>query len=218
MLRKTITVLQAHGIDALIVVVLAASGYLLSQPLRIRWAQYRADVQTSNATRRRWTELTAASSPLTGSAATVEVLEISDYECPFCRRTSSAVDSAVRAGLRVGYLNYPLPAHPHAEGAAIAALCAELGGRFREMHARLMTTSTWQQDTNWTRDAEAAGVADLHKFAECVHGTEVRRRLEVARALADSLGIRGTPMFVTRGATHRGTASTAELLTLGKAK
>lgn len=186
----------------------------MSAPLREKWAQHRSEAASVAVVKREWEDLRSASSALAGDPATVQVLEISDYECPFCRKASASVDSAVRAGLRVGYLHYPLSAHPHAEGAAIAALCAESSGRFREMHALLMSSTDWEEDSNWPREAKAAGVADLRSFGACIHGPAVRGRLARERALADSLGVRGTPTFVSRGGFHRGTATTAELLAL----
>jgi 2-hydroxychromene-2-carboxylate isomerase len=208
--------LRGRGLDALTFLVLAMAGYLMSAPLRQKWAQHRSETASLAAVKRKWEDLRSASSSLAGDPAAVQVLEISDYECPFCRKASASVDSAVRSGLRVGYLHYPLAAHPHAEGAAIAALCAESSEKFREMHALLMSSTDWEKDSNWAREAKAAGVADLHSFEECVRGRAVRVRLARERALADSLGMRGTPTFVSREGFHRGIATTAELFALDR--
>lgn len=215
-MQRIYRLLKAHFMDIAIVAVLAVAVFSLSQPLRSEWARRRVDAKSAHTVAQEWKDLASISSPLSGSAADAEILELSDYECPFCRRTSSSVDSAVASGVHIGYLQYPLHIHPHAEGAAIAALCAESSGNFRELHARLMATTEWQRDTNWVREAKAAGVVDLRAFVVCLKGSDVRRRLERMRTLADSVGVRGTPMFVARVGIHRGVASNAELLALAR--
>lgn len=210
------TLLRKHGLDALTVLALISSAYLMSAPLRERWARGRAERASVAAAKREWENLRSEVSPISGDGTTVQVVEISDYECPFCRRSAAAVDSAVTSGLRIGYLNYPLAIHPHAEGAAIASMCAESSGRFREMHARLMGSTDWQKDSDWMREARLAGVADLPGFERCIHGNAVKARLARERALADSLGMSGTPTFVSKGAFHRGSVTSAELLALGR--
>lgn len=205
---------RRHGLDMLTAATLVVAVFLLSQPLRDKWARHRADVARAGVVIRNWETVARNSSPLGATPTRMQVVEISDYECPFCRKASAAVDSAVKAGLQISYLNYPLPAHEHAEGAAIAALCAGFSGRFREMHARLMNSTEWQRDSNWTREAKAAGVVNLQEFAACLTGPAVRGRLAYERALADSLGVRGTPTFVSRKATRSGVSSVAELITL----
>ena len=86
------------------------------------------------------------------------------------------------------------------------------------MHARLMSTSQWQQDTNWTREAEAAGILELGAFVKCLRGTGAHQRLQVSRALADTLSVPGTPVFVSLRGVHRGLASASELLALAAHK
>jgi len=215
-MRRIYILLKAHVLDAAIAVILAVALFTLSKPLRDGWARKRLDANAVHAVDREWADLISVSSPLSGSPSNADVLELSDYECPFCRRASSSVDSAIMAGVHVGYLQYPLRIHPHAEGAAIAALCAEASGRFKEFHARLMKTTEWQQDTNWVREAKAAGVADLRAFGVCLKSSDIRRRLERIRTLADSVGVHGTPMFVARRGIHRGVASNADLLALAR--
>ena len=206
--------LRYRGLDALTFVILAMAGYRMSAPLREKWAQRRSEAATLAAVTRIWGDLRSVASRLDVDTASVQVFEISDYECPFCRKTSASVDSAVRSGLRVGYIHYPLASHQHAEGAAIAALCAESSSRFREMHAVLMGSTDWPADSDWVREAKAAGVADLYSFGACVRGQAVKARLARERALVDSFGIRGTPTFVSKAGYHRGTATMAELLAL----
>jgi protein-disulfide isomerase len=206
--------IRNHWLDGLTVVILAVAAYLASAPVRERWARSRADRASIAMVRAEWAHLKSETLPLYNDSAEIQVVEISDYECPYCRRSAAAVDSAVASGVHVSYLNYPLSIHPHAEGAAIAALCAESAGKFRAMHARLMGTIAWQSDTNWVREAMAAGINDTLGFVRCIHGKDVKSRLARGRTLADRFGMQGTPMFVSKDALRRGASSTADLLAL----
>lgn len=205
---------RRRGLDALTIALFLFAAYLLAQPgsqLRSAWARNRAQADAVDRAERFWHQVAAISSPLFAGTDPL-IVEVSDYECPFCRRNTFAVDSAVSAGARIGYLHLPLPSHPRAEGAAKAALCAEKAGQFPAMHARLMGTEQWRRDSNWTREAGLAGVSDLEQFEQCMRGKEVAVRLSHHKALAESLQVTVTPTFLSRRAVHRGLATRGELL------
>lgn len=213
--------LRRRATDILTVFCFALAAYLVVQPgsrLRGMWDNYRANVLLSRGARQHWDELARVSTPLFNSADSATVIEISDFECPFCRASSPAVDSAVDAGLKIAYLNYPLESHPQAKGAATAALCAGAAHRFRQMQTRLMATSQWQKDSNWTREAQLAGVEDLEAFKTCISSSKVKDRLAQEQALVAALKVRGTPTFITRDAVHQGTISLKELVSLRDAR
>jgi protein-disulfide isomerase len=209
--------LLKHTIDVVTVLVLVAAGYLMLRPgsaLRTIWEQHQADRASVKATGRLWSDVTAATSHMAGDSVAIRIIEVSDYGCPFCRQVNAVVDSTVDAGVGIGFLNLPSASHPNSEGAAIAALCAEEEGRFRSMHDRLMNSVEWQTDSNWTRDARAAGVQDLERFQNCLEGSRVRERLSLQRALADSLFATVTPTFLSRGEVARGVITKDALLKL----
>ena len=86
------------------------------------------------------------------------------------------------------------------------------------MHAQLMNTTDWQRDTAWTREAKAAGVLDLTSFAACMRSDSAKNRLAQQKAMAETLGVTGTPVFFSRSAMHRGVASKNDLLALDQRK
>lgn len=211
---RALSFVRRRGLDVLTAAVLGLAVYLLVQPssaLRTAWARQRADAATKRLAERLWEDLIAEGSALYDGAGRPQVVEVSDYECPYCRKVSASVDSAVLAGLRVALVHFPLQSHRFAEGAARAALCAERSGRFRAMHARLMYSAEWRSDTNWTREAQRAGVLDLPQFEGCLTSAEVQRRLAWQRVLVDSLRLTGTPTFVSRATFHRGVISMQQL-------
>ena len=76
----------------------------------------------------------AADGPSRGPAnAPVELIEFSDFQCPFCMRANPAVQQVLTTyGDRVHfvYRHYPLPNHPNARPAAEASACAAEQGKF----------------------------------------------------------------------------------------
>src|SRR5215210_392488 len=79
------------------------------------------------------------------------VIEVSDFQCPFCRQWHEQTyqklrDEFVRTGkVRLAYVNFPLAQHAHAQPAAEAAMCAGAQGRFWERHdARFTSQEKWQ--------------------------------------------------------------------------
>jgi hypothetical protein len=80
---------------------------------------------------------------LGSDSASVEIVEYSDFECPFCARFANLQMPAVRRQLietglvRWRFRDYPLPNHQFSRLAAHAAQCAGEQGRFWEMHDAL---------------------------------------------------------------------------------
>ncbi|MCC6928710.1 MAG: DsbA family protein [Gemmatimonadaceae bacterium] len=194
-----------------------AAAFLIAQPsslIRASWARYSNNRRVVQLATQHWSEIDHIGSRLFNSREKVELVVVSDYECPFCRASQAAIDSAVRRGVRISLLHYPGPTHPSADGAARAALCAESVRQLPRLHAHFMQTNAWQKSQDWLREATSAGVTDLDNFGACVTGAEVRKRLSSQTALADSLMVRGTPTFVSPRGVHGGVASLAEILDL----
>lgn len=140
------------------------------------------------------------------SAAPVRVIEISDFECPYCaqfnRETFPSLDSAyIRTG-RVEYIwiAYPNPGHRRSWPATEAAYCAGAVGKFWAMHDLL-----FERQEEWSGDpapverfvsyAERIGI-EPESFRGCLRedrtaSLQVRDAISVVR-----VGIGGTPFFI----------------------
>jgi protein-disulfide isomerase len=139
--------------------------------------------------------------PFKGDAtAKVTLVEISDYQCPFCSRyakdTYPQVENEyVKAGkVKSAFLDLPLESiHKSAFGAARAARCAGEQGKYWEMHDRLFASQSTLEP--WNSHAEAIGL-DVKAFEACVgsdkHDAAIRRDMAEARRL----GVSGTPAFL----------------------
>src|ERR1700674_1377249 len=67
--------------------------------------------------------------------APVWVIEVSDFQCPYCKQWhdqiySAFLDQYVKTGkARLAYVNFPLTSHVHAWQAAESAMCAGAQGK-----------------------------------------------------------------------------------------
>ena len=139
--------------------------------------------------------------PFKGEAdAKVTLVEVSDYQCPFCSRymrdTYPQLETEyIKTGkVKTVFLDLPLEAiHKSAFGAAKAARCAGEQGKYWEMHDRLFANQKALEP--WTPHAEAIGL-DVAAFDTCVasdkHDAAIRRDI----AEVQKLGITGTPAFL----------------------
>lgn len=188
-------------LDVLTVVVLMIAVFLFVRPgsaLHASVTQWRARRNMQGAVARNWDELAAVATPLYTGDGEPELIEFSDYECPFCRSASPSVDSAVAAGVRVAVVHLPLRIHPNARPAALTALCAESIGRFIETHHFFMTTNAWRSDTGRAKLPGPAALVQTPAFVKCLTDPDTETQLAKHLALADSLHINATPRFVSR--------------------
>lgn len=187
---------------------IAFAGYLAAQPQSLLRVQYADFARGRNARRilsAEWDQIAERSEKLGPNRNAPTIVEFSDYECPFCRASEPSVDSLTASGrVQVAYHHLPLAIHPAADGAARSAICAEAQHRFPAMHQLLMSSTQWQKDSNWVREAVAAGVRDTAAFRACLSSASTDKRLSDDRDLASRLGVRGTPIFFTRRRSHQG--------------
>ena len=137
--------------------------------------------------------------------APVWIVEVSDFQCPFCKQWHDQVYPAivrefVEPGIvRMAYVNLALPQHQHAMPAAEAALCAGLQDRFWPMHDKLFDTQQrWVPLTDarpfFDSLALSTGVRAAD-FRACVSSQLMRRIVNGDRTRANSSGVQSTPTF-----------------------
>ena len=141
-------------------------------------------------------------SPVRGSdAASVTVVEFSDFQCPFCNRAAPIVTKLLaefEGQVRLVFKHLPLPFHPHARIAAAAAEAAREQGKFWEMHDLLF------QDTDALERDDLLGYAqqlglDVSRFETALDNPETYARLERDLNQARRVGANGTPTFFVNG-------------------
>lgn len=132
-------------------------------------------------------------------AAPVTLVEITDYQCPFCgrhaRETLPQIEKEYVETGKVKYYIIDLPLeqlHRNAFKAAIAVRCANEQGKYWQMHDQLFANQ--QTLDQWDARAGAVGL-DQVKFDACLasgkYDAEVRKDIGWTQAA----GVRGTPGF-----------------------
>jgi protein-disulfide isomerase len=141
--------------------------------------------------------------------ALVTIVEISDFECPFCGRvepTIKQVQDKYGKDVRVVWLNNPLPFHKNAKPAANAALeaHAQKGDKgFWEMHEKMFANQKALTSDNLEKWAKELGL-NMAKFKKALADDKYGKTIQQQQALASSLGARGTPAFFINGRNLRG--------------
>ncbi|HET7632770.1 MAG TPA: thioredoxin domain-containing protein [Gemmatimonadaceae bacterium] len=153
------------------------------------------------------------SQPLYSEPGPPVVVEFTDYQCPFCRAASPMVDSAVSDGVRLAVLQFPLSIHPRARVAALAALCGARSGRFAKIHRYLMNHIEWMASDD-SSIVPAIEPIDSAAFVACQGSEQTRKSLAQEIAVANTLGIAGTPMLVTAGGVLKQPVTAASLRAL----
>ncbi|HEU4563631.1 MAG TPA: DsbA family protein [Gemmatimonadaceae bacterium] len=153
-------------------------------------------------------------------SAPVWIIEISDFQCPYCRVWHEETYQQVKreyidtGKARFAYLNLPLPSHRNAWPAAEAAMCAAAQGKFWPMHDALFTT---QQRWGSLPDplplfdslATSAGV-DGAKLRQCIASRAVRPLIQADADRAVEAKVNSTPTFIIGNARIEGAYPFAE--------
>lgn len=157
---------------------------------------------------------TFADLPVRGNPdAPVTIVEFSDFQCPFCARAHETLKQLLANNprdVRLIYVQYPLPHHAWARPASIAALCAaqQSGEAFWALHDAYFEQQRTMTPANLLERSRAAlqgtGI-DLAAWSTCVEDTSspahqrAAAELEGHRAVAEELGVTGTPAFFING-------------------
>jgi protein-disulfide isomerase len=157
---------------------------------------------------------------LGSDAAPVEIIEYSDFECPYCANFAAIQMPTIKEQLiatgkvRWRYRDFPLPGHKYSRYAAHAAQCAGEQGKFWEMHDQLFHHHSWAQTgrnpTSLFRDFARAVGLDLARYDACMESGRFASRLEVSRREGEQRLVDGTPTFFVNGVKFTGPRPTSD--------
>jgi len=140
--------------------------------------------------------------------AKVTIVEYSDFQCPYCARAHQTISEQVMkeydGKVKLVYKNYPLPFHPWAEPAAVAAACAfdQDPDAFWKLYDYFFTN---QQQLNPQNVKEKATEAlkgtkvNMEKWNDCVDNKKTLERIKADMAEGQTVGVSGTPAFIING-------------------
>lgn len=139
--------------------------------------------------------------PVKGNGVILEVVEFSDFECPYCGQALPVLDSLLqRHGdeVRLVFRHYPLSMHRYAFRAAEASVEADEQGAFWEYHDLLFAHQDRLTDVDLVGYADSLGL-DSDAFAKALvnetHAATVQEDVIMGRTLA----VTGTPTFFLNG-------------------
>jgi protein-disulfide isomerase len=139
-------------------------------------------------------------------AASLWLVVISDFECPFCKKwhdeTAPRIEREyVRTGkIRIAYLNFPIPSHRNAQPAHEFTMCAAEQGKFwPAADAVFETQQLWKRrnDAAAYFDSLGTGIGvDRARLRACVNGGQTRPLIEADYRRSVRIGIGSTPTFL----------------------
>ncbi|HEX3766690.1 MAG TPA: vitamin K epoxide reductase family protein [Kofleriaceae bacterium] len=145
-----------------------------------------------------------------GAATVVEVV---DFECPFCRQMQDQLATAVagvRVPVRVVRKMLPLSAHPHAMPAALAYCCADAQGKGDEMAAALFAAPPDELTAEGCERLAAGVGCDLDRYRRDLPAAQTRVAAEMAEVRA--AGVHALPTLFIGDTRIEGASASADEL------
>lgn len=136
-------------------------------------------------------------SPVSGNPkGEVTVVEFYDYRCGYCKKAASAVTELQKQDLRVRvvYKDLPILGEPSVL-AAKAALASQAQGKHQVFHEALLASHGDMSKGEILKIAATVGLDPKRLEADMAH-PKWQAVIDKNRALAQELGISGTPGFI----------------------
>ncbi|OGC50776.1 hypothetical protein A2716_01940 [candidate division WWE3 bacterium RIFCSPHIGHO2_01_FULL_40_23] len=156
--------------------------------------------------------VSADNDPFLGSQnAKVEIIEFSDFQCPYCKRLFDNSYSKLKqeyidtSKVKLVFRDYPLSFHQNAQIAAESAGCANDQGRFWEYHDLLFTKQDeWSALSNDAVKAKFGTYAanlgmDSFRFNSCVNASTFKQEVDSDLNDGTKVGVSGTPTLFING-------------------
>ncbi len=145
----------------------------------------------------------------------VTLVEFFDYRCGYCRSMVPGLRDLLATDGRLRFVFKELPVlGPESEVAARAALAAALqdSEKYTKLHFALMGSKDLSLDAVKALAGQAG--LDVPRLLDDMAGDAVKRTLAANHALAQELGINGTPSFVIGDRLIPGAVDVAQLTAL----
>jgi len=140
--------------------------------------------------------------------AKVTIVEYSDFQCPFCSRAYTTMDTQVLKEygdkVRFYHKQFPLSFHPWAEPAAVAAECAaqQSPDAYWKLYGFFFSNQkdiTPQNVKDKAHEGLQGTKIDMAKFDDCFDNKKSLDKVKADMAEAQTVGVNGTPAFFING-------------------
>ncbi len=133
-----------------------------------------------------------------GAGFDVSVVELFDYNCPYCRRMEPVIKPLLKTDpkIRIVYHDWPIFG-PASREAARAAIASQWQGRHNAFHAALMA-SPGHLDSAGIRAAATRARVDWPRLQRDLktRSAEIDALLARTQAIAGAIGLNGTPVLI----------------------
>jgi len=138
----------------------------------------------------------SAASPIVNAKGDVPVVEFFDYNCGFCKKAFPEVAQLIDKDKKVRLIlkEFPILAKGSEEASRVA-LAAKLQGKYWEFHRAMLENQGQANEASALRVAERLGL-DMARLKKDMAAPEVKKEIDDTRALANKMGIQGTPHFL----------------------
>ncbi len=143
-----------------------------------------------------------ANSPVRGPKdARIEIVEFSDFQCPFCKQLQPVLDQVLKAfpnDVKLVYKQFPLNIHQYSRQAAVASMAAHAQGKFWLLHDKLFENSSTITEDNIKKWAREVGL-NMAEFEKAMQSGTLEPQLQ--KELTDGANARvlGTPTLFIDG-------------------
>ena len=147
-------------------------------------------------------QIAANDAPSFGPAdSKVNVVEFSDFQCPFCSKAATAVkELKAKYGTKVHFVfrQFPLSFHQNAHLAAEAALAANAQGKFWEFHDKVFENQKAIERDALEKYAKEIGLK-IEPFKKALDGKEFAAKVDSDVKLGGEVAVQGTPTMFING-------------------
>jgi protein-disulfide isomerase len=150
---------------------------------------------------RRYTVKTDGSPARGPEDAKVTIVELSDFQCPFCSRVKPTLKQLLGDypdDVQIVFKHLPLDFHTKAPAAHAASEAAHKQGKFWEMHDKIFSNQAEMAPEKYEQYAAEIGL-DVERFKKDAASAEIKQRVDADKKEAASLGVTGTPSFFING-------------------
>ncbi|MDX1371423.1 MAG: DsbA family protein [Nitrososphaeraceae archaeon] len=148
--------------------------------------------------------------PIGNENANITVVEFADYRCPFCHKFHTETFDKIKTNFidngNIKYLFRDFVVNDKGEykgstQAAIASHCAAEQGRYWEYSKEIYDNfkpepQQWINIDSLVTFANNIQIPDIDKFKNCIESSKYQNIIVENSAIADELGLTGTPAFV----------------------
>lgn len=137
-----------------------------------------------------------------GDRCPITIVEFSEFQCPFCKRTLAAAEQVMttyKGKVRWVVRDFPLSFHDRAKPAAVAAACAGQQNKYWQMYKVIFDNQQKLSDRDLEQHAKKAG-ADVKAWKACyAKPGDIEATIDAKMKSGMGLGVNGTPAFFVNG-------------------